>query len=41
MYTAISQTQEEPFKSPSFLYSKKAIVDVITKNLQSLIADKP
>lgn len=40
MYNSISQNAEEAVKSPSFMYSKKGIIESITKGLQGLISEK-
>lgn len=40
MYASISQSTEEAVKAPNFMYSKKGIIDSISKNLQGLIAER-
>lgn len=40
MYASISQSTEEAVKAPNFMYSKKGIVEAISKNLQGLIVER-
>jgi hypothetical protein len=40
MYASISQSTEEAVKAPNFMYSKKGIIEAISKNLQGLIVER-
>lgn len=40
MYSSISQTNEESVKAPAFVYSKKTVVDAITKSMLGLASER-
>lgn len=40
MYSSISQTYEEAVKAPAFVYSKKTVVEAITKSMLGLSSEK-